>query len=398
MIPRIYADKEMTQLLKEYATFAPDGDRISVLNITDSGYFTLTFEYGYNTIEFNKLFVALGTYTLADYVEHQEQNYSFSLKSKNLFELTPATISEGTKIGDLSNGYWCKGNTSSTTGEYAYSKGWLTLPFDFEANKNYVLSFDVKQITAGYTDKIALRYEDTASNLLEITLTDTFQRYNVQLAPTTNKKVYIALSSNEIQITDIQVEVGSTATDYEPYYDIRAMQGTQLLDDGIHQKHKQIVLDGTETFWNITMAGDIPCFWFKNSDFGAKNNPHNKKCNYFIYSSLGFRNAEINTLCENESTIPLFIFKTNIANSVETWKQLLAQRYANGTPVIVEYELEEEEIIPYNSTQQAQYNAIKQARSYDDMTIISSTSDELGFNMNAVGLEKSVNQVLGGSY
>lgn len=43
-------------------------------------------------------------------------------------------------------------------------------------------------------------------------------------------------------------------------------------------------------------------------------------------------------------------------------------------------------IIPYNEIQQAQYNAIKQATSEDDITIISSESDELGFDMKAIAV------------
>lgn len=49
------------------------------------------------------------------------------------------------------------------------------------------------------------------------------------------------------------------------------------------------------------------------------------------------------------------------------------------TDAVIQYELAEPTTIAYNSTQQEQYNSIKNARSYDDITYISSTSDEQPF-------------------
>lgn len=66
-----------------------------------------------------------------------------------------------------------------------------------------------------------------------------------------------------------------------------------------------------------------------------------------------------------------------------------------GTPSgILQYELAEPTTIPYSTTQQAQFEAIKNARSYADKTIISSTSDEEGFDMyvEAIGDANKVMQ------
>ena len=57
------------------------------------------------------------------------------------------------------------------------------------------------------------------------------------------------------------------------------------------------------------------------------------------------------------------------------FKAYLAEQYQNETPVIVEYELEEEVIVPYTSAQQEVYNQIKQALSYEEQTNIRGSSN-----------------------
>lgn len=195
---------------------------------------------------------------------------------------------------------------------------------------------------------------------------------------------------------DEQLEYGTTATSYvlhaEQNYPFtfaegqRGMQGTQLLDDGIHQKHKQRVFDGTENFSvnpNYTTE-NILCVQITINDVKPATNQC--LCSHFKYYSV----STIKNVFRFAGNFLLFTVDRNEYATLEDFKTKFANEYANGTPVIVEYELAESElennIIPYNTTQQAQHNAIKEASSYDDITIISSESDELGFDMNVVAV------------
>jgi len=195
----------------------------------------------------------------------------------------------------------------------------------------------------------------------------------------------IILAFMVIQGTDtldtFQVEYGSIATSYvehqEQNYPFtfaegqRGMQGTQLLDDGIHQKRNQISLIDDYIGSLITLS---------NGNKAITAILPNKK-----------RISSLNLLCDraiNKVTFNEGTFYENPGNIViigneNDTLETLKEKYIGS---IFEYTLEQEEIIPYNSTQQAQYNSIKQARSYDDITIISSESDELGFDMNVVAV------------
>lgn len=230
------------------------------------------------------------------------------------------------------------------------------------------------------------------------------KRENVTLESSVTKVVLTIQSYGvadfNCDYSQIMGEQGSTATSYvehqEQNYPFtfaqsqRGMQGTQLLDDGIHQKRKQKIFDGTE---NWLAYGSTDNYIGVQVLLGDNIENNIGLCNYFINNKaiVYSRNGNAMWLDYNggQGIIRMSISK-EIAQSVQEFKQWLATKYANGTPVIVEYELAESElennIIPYNATQQAQYDAIKQATSYDDITIISSESDELGFEMNVVAV------------
>ena len=60
---------------------------------------------------------------------------------------------------------------------------------------------------------------------------------------------------------------------------------------------------------------------------------------------------------------------------VSKFKEWVKKQKANGTPVILEYELAEPEIIPYTPAQQKAYDEIKNACTYKDTTHIFSTDE-----------------------
>lgn len=188
-----------------------------------------------------------------------------------------------------------------------------------------------------------------------------------------------------IQNIEGDIEVKVTGKNFEPYQSQtvtfplaegqKLMEGSYLADDGIHHKKKQIVLDGTEK-WTLTARDNYYAFWVLNTDvYGALEKAHKKICTHFKYSSNGYTSANLNSLCENTYNRAMFLFKIDFCTTVEEWKSWLAQQKANGTPVIVEYELAEEEIVPYTAEQQEAWNKIEQLHTYKNVTNIYSEAE-----------------------
>lgn len=152
-------------------------------------------------------------------------------------------------------------------------------------------------------------------------------------------------------------------------------EGDYLADDRIHHKRKTVVLDGTENWssWeNITGV-----FYLS-----IQNIAHNSEvlCSHYLYT-----NHTLNELNVNEiTTIPgtgYYIWLKTEQNTLSEFKTYLAEQYANGTPVEIEYELENEEIEEYTEEQQKEYEKLKELHSYYGTTHIT-CEDEISCNFD----------------
>lgn len=148
------------------------------------------------------------------------------------------------------------------------------------------------------------------------------------------------------------------------------MEGSYLADDGVHNTRKQYVFKGTETFSNrgLTTDGiyryDIA---FMDIALGYKKGI----CTHFIHTEeTTFANVNEVSFATHP-TSSLIVFFTSFA-TLNEFKSYLSEQYANGTPVIVEYELSEEEIVPYTAEQQEAWNQIRALTTYKNVTNISS--------------------------
>lgn len=149
-------------------------------------------------------------------------------------------------------------------------------------------------------------------------------------------------------------------------------KGDYLARDGIHHVRKQIELDGTE-IWseNINYTTEnllVAQVLITN----AKNQTANVLSNYFLYKSTS---TEKNTL-RFASTLLLITIDKNQFADVPALKTWLAKQKQAGTPVIVEYELAEEEIEPYTPEQQTAYNNLTHLTIYNGQNTLYS-SDKL---------------------
>ena len=191
-------------------------------------------------------------------------------------------------------------------------------------------------------------------------------------------------ASGDYTIYDnLQVEIGETATPYKPYQEQKLTfplsegqklyEGSYLADDGIHHKRKQIVLKGTESGYDVYGANSG--LKLSNSTL-IKGKTYNGDvvpevlCNYLIKQkrTFIFTGAVDNSISINNNEI--FFRLTNIATTVAELKTYLAEQYANGTPLIIEYELSEEEIVPYTTAQQEACNEMQDIYLYEGKNYI----------------------------
>ncbi len=154
-------------------------------------------------------------------------------------------------------------------------------------------------------------------------------------------------------------------------------KGDYLADDGIHHKRKQIELDGTEDWVLYT---------------GYANNAEKGYCYYLNITDCKIvKDTSISTHFKNvfgayqESTGYVGAFSDNLSvknkyfisdkETLEQFKTYLAQQKQAGTPVIVEYELVEEEIELYTEEQQTVYNQICNLKAYNEETNVFSENE-----------------------
>ncbi len=207
------------------------------------------------------------------------------------------------------------------------------------------------------------------------------------------------LSSEEIKELQIKIEKGTKATPYSPYncgnintkvtdnaeqqqsktFPLEKGQvlhiGDYLADDGIHQTRKTIELDGAKSWIEISAGslGELHCYYTVIADSIQKE--LSSLCSHFKNKKTVWtaENAE-KGYCSDSSTSKSKFFTTDFA-TVDEWKQYLAQQKEAGTPVMLEYELQEEKIIPYTEEQQKAYDEIMQMTSYEDTTHVFSEDE-----------------------
>ena len=169
-----------------------------------------------------------------------------------------------------------------------------------------------------------------------------------------------------------------------------------MADDGIHHKRKQYVITGNETIEKIWIDDDthhvfaikaslpVPqisdktykeylCNTYRvlNYDGGIDSIWANRKdnnTNYTTAMAIDYTNSSL-------SLRGRIIIKDMSIDDIDKMKTYLSEQYSNGTPVIVEYELLEEEIVPYTTEQQEAWDKIKNLTLFEGVNHISSDAN-----------------------
>ena len=191
-------------------------------------------------------------------------------------------------------------------------------------------------------------------------------------------------------INNIQLELNDVKTDFieheEQLITFPLQEGQKLMkvdypaDDGIHHVRKQIELDGTENWialginYYLTIndkktryeliKGKMLCTHFKETTTSVTGEVEVGEF-FEGYYSTGNRNV--------------FFNHDNGEGGVEGFKSYLSQQKQAGTPVIIEYELAEEEIEPYTPEQQEAYDKLQNVLSYKTETNVFTDKAQLVF-------------------
>lgn len=201
---------------------------------------------------------------------------------------------------------------------------------------------------------------------------------------------YVLGENDTFKFADIQIEQNTTATPYKPYQEQKLdfplsegqklMEGSYLSDTGIHHKRGQIVLDGTENWGKLWPDSDAKnIFFFEiNAGYVMDKNFVGIISNQYVGVNYGGNdgkslwNLRINDNYKYLIAISYYFTNDNKrlaikdidCTTAQEFKAKLAEQYAKGTPVVVEYELAEEEIVPYTEAQQEAYNQLQKLKLY----------------------------------
>ena len=201
--------------------------------------------------------------------------------------------------------------------------------FNLKANTTYTLSTDNPNINVYFYD-----YETKTS----IASGKSFKTYT----PTEDVTVYFTLylSAGIPDDTRIQLEIGDTATDYEPYYDGGTATAEMLLKVGNYQDVQEILSGNiTRNVGVKPITGDMVVNYFPSSnrciistgDIITTHTPI--MCTHFPIAALG--DYYINHSSDNQY---IYCYSKD-CSSLQDYRDFFNNQYAAGTPVIVIYPL-----------------------------------------------------------
>lgn len=150
-------------------------------------------------------------------------------------------------------------------------------------------------------------------------------------------------------------------------------EGDYLAKDGIHQIRKTRILDGTENYTALVDDGFADYVYFIEIN-DSKMEYQSSICSHFKNVNISWvKDVGQQGEYSDHTQVPRKYFVSD-KPTVTEFKSWLAEQYANGTPVTLEYELAEEMILPYTESQQAAYNQLMYLTMYQGYNLL--TSDD----------------------
>lgn len=145
-------------------------------------------------------------------------------------------------------------------------------------------------------------------------------------------------------------------------------KNSYLVDDGIHHSRKQVVLDGTETGW-YTLANqtgtNTSYFCIPKSDMKKAST---LICDKFINRNVWNTDEEgIQSIIDNFIRLRINTSRASTVAELKTW--------LSNNPIRVEYELAEEEIVPYTEDQKEAWEKLRHFTLFRGINNITSTAN-----------------------
>ena len=380
-----YSDNTYTAIKAIYDGSAVSKTKFSVTSTVNKTIVSIQFILYGNTYDLTFYDFQIEEGTVATpYVPYN--SLEFKVEGKNLLNLLKCSFSGCTLNSDnksltcnLNNQYFASIYPSGLNNWLLENKG-KTITFStgttLEGKNTGIVIYGTRSDGSTYqeankigTGKCSITIADDFTAITSIELR--FNRQGTTFTDTTTVINYAML------------ELGSTATDYEPYKSQVATfplgegeklyQGSYLADDGIHHKRKQVVFDGSDDErWLLYSAynsnGGIGyCYQIENASFALGNNT--SICSHFKNVSTAYMPSTgyVGAYCDHLTVYRKYFISDK--STLAEWKAWLS-----NNPITVEYELAEPEIVPYTAEQQEAWNNIRALMTYKNVTNITSTA------------------------
>lgn len=280
----------------------------------------------------------------------------------------------------------------------------------FKENTSYIIEYDIKPTTTN--SNISCYYKDGTShrNMSNSGTRLMANAWNKSRNITATNKTIDYIRNDwfdgacYIDLDTVQIiEEGTTTSDYVKNEQQtvtfplaqgqKLMLGDYLAADGIHHVRNQRELDGTE-YWFVSGI----CYYISISDKKLRYELTKGKmlCNYFKETiASNSAEAKIGEFFEafySSGNRNVMFNYDNGEGGVDNFKSYLAAQKQAGTPVILEYELAEEEIEAYTEEQQEAYNQICNLKAYEGETNIYST-DEISPIFKVTYIEETTEKI-----
>ena len=199
-----------------------------------------------------------------------------STTGKNLFDISKwitsrYDVANGTLVERLSNGAICQGNNGTGDGDGSYSNGWFRPMSDYPYSNQvhlkagtYTLSADYTMIENSVVNTAKVNcylYGDhnyTNANTTSVTVGNTIKVKNTYTVEEGYYYPVFTLCSGKAKIENIQIELNSTVTTYEPYTENKIdLLSTQTLN-GINGVNDYIeVIDKGNGLYDLKKTQNI---------------------------------------------------------------------------------------------------------------------------------------------
>lgn len=214
---------------------------------------------------------------------------------------------------------------------------------------------------------------------------------NTHLISTTNDTCFLGISISKNDTNTIMLEQNSTETSYEEHQEqsyimpvqFEMLEGDYFDFDNEEEVHvwNKLILDGTESITLNSNYNDCTLFELVKSDcYVAADTKKYAKSNYFISGNkdLLASNSGSNMVGLGTSKGRIWI---NISNSIvgtsdklNNFKTFLKSKYDEGTPVTIYYKLATPQRLKFTDEQKAVAKELNNARTYKNVTNITTDS------------------------